>query len=173
MTRTAFNFILLAILLVLVQAVIFNHLVLFGCAVPMVFIFLLVRLPMSLSPTAMLSIGFLLGLAVDIFSDTLGMNALACTVLAFMRRPLFHFLAPHEDDIMTIQPSVRTMSLPAYVKYLISMTGIYCLLVFTIESFGFFHPLILLLRAAASTVYSFLLLYAISTINLRSRQKRL
>lgn len=173
MTKTAFNFILLFIALVLAQAVIFNHLVLFGCAVPIVFLFMLVRLPMSIAPTAMIVIGFFLGLSVDIFSDTLGMNSLACTILAFMRRPIFHFLAPHEDDIMTIQPSPISMGLPSFVKYLLTMTGVYCFMVFAIESFGFFHPLILLLRMATSTIYTFLLLYALSSINLRPGMRRI
>lgn len=173
MTRTALNFILLFIVLVLAQAVIFNHLVLFGCAVPLVFLYLLVRLPMSISPTAMLSIGFLLGLSVDVFSDTPGMNTIACTVTAFIRRPVFHFFAPHEDDIMTIQPTSETMGMPAYIKYLLSMVAIYCVAVFTVEAFGFFHPLILLLRAASSTVYTFLLLYAIGSINLRSTHRHI
>lgn len=173
MTRTAINFILLFIALVLAQAVIFNHLILFRCAVPMVFVYLLVRLPMSISPTAMLTIGFVLGLCVDTFSDTLGLNTIGCTVLAFVRRPIFHFLAPHEDDIMTVQPTAEAMGLPAYIKYLLSMVAVYCFTVFIVEAFGFFHPLILIMRAAASTLYTFLLLYAIGSINLRSARRHL
>ena len=80
---------------------------------------------MSVSPSWMLTIGFLMGISVDVFSDTQGVNALACTVLSFMRRPVFHFFAPRVDDIMMIQPSPRTMGIPEYIQYLMAMTLIY------------------------------------------------
>ncbi|MDE7124913.1 MAG: rod shape-determining protein MreD [Muribaculaceae bacterium] len=167
MTKTVLNFTLLFVVLILAQALIFNHLVLFGCAIPMVFILLIVRLPMSMSVSWTLTVAFLLGITTDIFSDTPGLNALACTVTAFMRRSIFHIYAPREDDIMSVRPTPRTMGTPAYAKYLLSFTLVYCALVFIIEAFGFFHPWIMLKRTIASTIYTFLLLYAFSAIPVR------
>lgn len=167
MTKTFINFALLFIVLVLAQALIFNHLVLFGCAIPMVFILLIVRLPMSLSVSWTLTVAFALGLAVDCFSDTPGLNSLACTITAFSRRNIFKIFAPREDDIMSVTPSPRTIGAPAYAKYLLAMTLLYCMTVFLVETFGFFHPFRLLLRALASTAYTFLLLLALSAINVR------
>ncbi|HUN20332.1 MAG TPA: rod shape-determining protein MreD [Muribaculaceae bacterium] len=165
MTKTAFNFTVMALLLILAQVIIFNHIVLFGYAMPLLFIYVIIRLPMSVSPSWMLTIGFLMGISVDVFSDTQGVNALACTVLSFMRRPVFHFFAPREDDIMMIQPSPRTMGIPAYVKYLMAMTFIYCTLVFVIEAFGFFHPWQLFVRIVSSGGLTFIILYALSSIS--------
>lgn len=169
MTKTIINFSLLFIVLVMAQALIFNHLVLFGCAIPMIFVLLIVRLPMSLPVGWCLTVCFALGLCVDCFSDTPGLNALACTIAAFSRRNVFHLLAPREDDIMSVTPSGRTMGTPAYSKYLFAMTLLYCTSVYIIEAFGFFHPLVLLTRALASTVYTFLILFALSAITLRTR----
>ncbi len=63
MTKTIINFSLLFIVLVMAQALIFNHLVLFGCAIPMIFVLLIVRLPMSLPVGWCLTVCFALGLA--------------------------------------------------------------------------------------------------------------
>ncbi len=77
----------------------------------------------------------------------------------------FSFFAPREDDIMMIQPSPRTMGIPAYVKYLMAMTFIYCTLVFVIEAFGFFHPWQLFVRIVSSGGLTFIILYALSSIS--------
>lgn len=69
MSKTVLQFILLGFILVLAQVIVFNHICLFNVAVPLVFIYLLVRLPITLSVNWMLTIGFFLGLTVDIFSE--------------------------------------------------------------------------------------------------------
>ena len=76
MTKIIIKFAISFVIIVLLQVTVFNHLVLFGVAVPMVFICWLLRLPVTLNVNWVLTCGFVLGLTVDIFSDTLGMNAL-------------------------------------------------------------------------------------------------
>ena len=58
----------IALLFVLLQAVVFNQINLFGIAVPMVFIYIIFRMPLSLSTAWLLTASFFLGLTVDIFS---------------------------------------------------------------------------------------------------------
>ncbi len=173
MSKTIINFILLFIVLVLAQAIVFNNICLFNVAIPFVFIYLILKLPMSVNINVMLTIGFITGLTVDIFSDTQGMNALACTLLAFFRNGIFHLYAPREDDIALLQPSTRTMGVAAYLKYLFTMILIYCAMVFIIEAFAFFHPVTLLLRIVCSTALTFIIIYAIDSLNIRRREKKL
>lgn len=96
MSKTTLQFLLLGFILVLAQVIVFNHICLFNMAVPMVFFYLIIRLPITLSVNWLLTIGFFLGLTVDIFSDTYGMNALACTVEAMLRRPILRLYVPRE-----------------------------------------------------------------------------
>ena len=49
MTKTVLTFILLFIVLIPAQAVIFNNLILFNVALPLVFIYLIISLPITLS----------------------------------------------------------------------------------------------------------------------------
>ena len=131
MNRTSLKFLLTFLLLVPAQALVFNHLVLFGTAVPLVFIYLIIILPVTLGTNLSVAAGFLTGLCVDIFSDTPGVNALSCTIL------------------------------------------LYCVLVFSIEAFQFFIFRLLVLRTVTSAIYTILLIYAIDSLTISRREKKL
>ncbi len=168
--KTAISIALAFILLVPAQAVIFNHLGLFNVALPIVFIYIIIMLPVTLGTNWSMTIGFLAGLAVDMFCDTAGVNTLACTILAFVRKPMFHLYMSTDDDLSGRSPSARSMGHAAFMKYLITMVLIYCSMVFTIEAFQFFNFRLLILRIVASSVYSFILLYALDCVVTRRRE---
>lgn len=173
MSKTVLQFILLGFILVLAQVMVFNHICLFNVAVPMVFIYMLVRLPITLSVNWMLTIGFFLGLTVDIFSDTYGMNTLACTVEAMMRKPILRLYVPREEDLTRPEPSMYSLGTATYLKYLLTMTLLYCSLIFLIEAFTFFNPVRLLLRIVFSTILSMALMVGIDSFMTPQSEKRL
>ena len=167
------QFILLGFILVLAQVIVFNHICLFNVAVPLVFIYLLVRLPITLSVNWMLTIGFFLGLTVDIFSDTYGMNTLACTIEAMMRKPILRLYVPREEDLTRPEPSMYSLGTATYLKYLLTLTLLYCSLIFLIEAFTFFNPVRLLLRIVFSTILSMALMIGIDSFMTPRSEKRL
>ena len=173
MSKVALQFIILGLVLVLAQVLVFNHLCLFNVGVPMVFIYLIVRLPVTLALNWVLTIGFFLGLIVDVFSDTYGMNAVACTVLAMIRRPVLRLYVPREEDLTRPEPSMLSLGAGVYMKYLLTLTLIYCALIFTIEAFTFFNPLQLLLRIIFSTLLSMIIMLGIDSIMTPRSEKRL
>lgn len=173
MSKTALQFILLGFILVVAQVVVFNHICLFNVAVPMVFFYLIIRLPITLSTNWLLTISFFLGLIVDIFSDTYGMNALACTIVAMFRRPILRLYVPREEDLTRPEPSMYSLGTAAYLKYLLTMTLLYCTLIFLIEAFTFFNPLQLVLRIVTSTALSMALMVAIDSLMTTRSEKRL
>lgn len=71
MTRNL-TYSILFIVLVLVQALLMNHIVLFNCAVCYIFIYFMVKLPPYMNTYLQLTLGFLLGLSIDMLSDTPG-----------------------------------------------------------------------------------------------------
>lgn len=173
MSKTILQFAMLFIVLLLAQAIICNHVILFNVAMPIVFIYFIIRLPITLSTNRVLTLAFLLGLGVDVFSDTQGMNALACTLLAALRHPIFRLYFPREDDLTNPEPSIRSLGPGIYVKYLFTMVLVYCILLFAIEAFTFFNPLQLSLRILSSTVLTFVILLGIDTLTSTRREKRL
>lgn len=164
MTKTTIHFTLLFLILVAAQVIVFNHVCLFGVAVPMVFIYFLLRLPVSLGSIAMMTLGFLLGLTVDIFSDTAGMNALTCTIMAALRLPLLHLYFPREEDLSNPEPSIRTLGMAVYLKYAITFVVVYCAIFFTVESFSFYNPARLVARIVGSSALTFILIICIESL---------
>lgn len=166
MSKTILNYILKFILLVLAQALIFNNIVLFNVAVAFVFIYLIVSMPVSWNTNVSMTVGFLAGLVVDIFSDTLGYNALSCTILSFVRKPVFHLYMQSEEDLGGLKPCLTTMGTAPYLKYMLTMVVIYCLCFFTVESFTIFNPVLQGLRIVCSSAFTFILIYALDSISI-------
>lgn len=173
MSKTAITLLILFLVLVPAQAVFFNNLVLFNVAVPLVFIYLIITLPITLNDSLALTIGFLTGLAVDILSDTPGINALSSTILTALRKPIFHLYVSSDIDLADQRPLPRTMGTAAFMKYAGTMVAIYCTMVFTIEAMQVFNLELYLLRVGCSSVFTFIIIYAIACLTSPAREKRL
>ncbi len=169
MTKEILKYLLLFIVLVVAQVVVFNHLCLFNVAVPLVFIYFIIKLPVTLSVNWAMTFSFILGLMVDIFSNTQGMNALACTVLAVMRLPLLRLYFPREEDMTNPEPSLHTLGPAAYTKYLLTMVAFYCAIFFLIESFTFYNWGLMVLRIVSSTLLTFIIILSFDSLTAKSR----
>ena len=110
---------------------------------------------------------------MDLFADTPGMNALSCTILAFARKPVFHLYVTMDDDLAGRSPSSQSMGSAEFLKYLLTLSLIFCTLIFSIEAFQIFIPRLMFTRIIASTLYTFLLLYTLDSLLIRRREKRL
>lgn len=173
MGKTALNFVILFFVLIISQVVICNNICLFNTAIPIIFIYLIVRLPLSLNINIVLTIAFLTGLLVDIFSNTQGMNALACTILSFVRRHILRLYVPREEDISDGGVSIKSIGFTSYFKFLLTIVFLYCAMIFTIESFSFFNPLRLISQILSSTIFSFIIILGIDRIANKQSEKKL
>lgn len=164
MNKSVISYIFLFVILVLLQALLMNHIVLFNSAVCFIFIYFLIKLPVNLAPNLVLTLGFLLGLSVDMLSDTPGLNALCCTVLASLKRPVFFAYEQHDDQKRNMAPGIGTMGILNFCKYAFSISAIYCLLAFFVEFIEFTDILGILIKAGASTLFTFLTMLAIDSL---------
>lgn len=110
------------------------------------------------------TLAFLMGLSIDIFSDTLGVNALSCTLLAALKRPVYYAYVPRDDKTQYLIPSLSSLGVGTYCKFLVSMIGIYCLLVFSIEYFNLADVKEVVILSASSCLLTFILLLAIDCL---------
>ncbi len=164
MNKSIVTFTLMFVILVLVQALLMNHIVLFGSAVCFIFIYFLIKLPLDLSANILLTLGFMLGLSVDMLSDTQGVNALACTILASLKRPVFYAYVQHDDHVRGIEPGMTTMGWLNFGKYLLSMSAIYSLVALTVEYMSSAVMIELLIKVASSTIFTFLMILAFDSL---------
>lgn len=164
---------IILVLLIIAQVLICNHIMLFNVSMAFVFIYVIISLPMNLKTDWLLTWAFLSGLTVDIFSDTLGINSLACTLLAIMKRPMLYAYIPKDDHTKNVTPSLKNLGFTVYFKYLVSMSTAYCAMVFTIEYFSFADIKEIVIMTASSTIFTSLVLMAIDCLIISRREKRL
>lgn len=156
--------------LIIVQAVFFNNLILFNSAIALVTVYFIIQLPITISTNWMMTIGFALGLSVDIFQDTAGLCALTCTLTAFVRRGVFHLYAPRDEDFAGRKLSIVSMGVATYLKYALTMVVIYCTLYFAIESLTYMDIGRLATRILASSVFTFIVIYAFDALTVREKR---
>lgn len=172
MNKTVIQIILLTVVLTLLQ-VVCNKIILFNVATPIIFIYVLLRLPMNMPKVWVFTFAFALGLTVDIFGNTPGMNALSCTLVSAVRTPVFYLYVLREDDMNTAFPSITSLGVGNYFKYMSTMVVLYCTLLFFIQAFTLNNALLTIERMLCSSLLSVVLLMGIDSLVSTKREKRL
>lgn len=173
MNRSAISLIMWSVVLILAQVLVFNHICLFGYAVAFVFIYTLIKLPLTMSKEWQFTAAFMLGLIIDIFSDTLGMNALSCTLVMAVRRPIIRLYVNRDDELSNAYPGYESFGSFSFVKYVLTMTLLYCCLFYLIESFFTIESIKAIIQIVASTVLTALLILGIDSLTIQKSEKRL
>ena len=149
--------------LVLVQALILNNICLFGLATPFVYIYFLLILDKDIDRNALMALAFLLGVSVDIFSNTPGVNAGASVLVAFMRPGLLRLFSPR-DEYENFEPGIYTLGIWGFVRYATVATLLHHATLFALEAFSFANMGYLSLRVLCSALLTMLLVMAIEFV---------
>lgn len=154
------------IILCLVQVLVLNHINLFGCATPFLYVYFILMFRRGFPRWAVLLWSFMLGLCVDMFSNTPGVAASSCTVVGLLQ-PYMLNLFVQRDSPDDLEPRMATLGVGRYILYLFFLVLIYNILFFTIEAFSFFNWQQWLMDIGGSTVLTVLIVGLIE--NLRRR----
>lgn len=160
-------------LLLLLQVLVFNHIHILGYATPMPYVYFLVLLPSNTPRWLYVLSGFLLGLLVDIFSNTPGMAA--CSLcLAGLLAPAFLkvFGSADLDEDESFEPGADTIEWGGFVRYAGSLALLHCLAFFALETFSFFDLRHILINVSASAFLTLLFVVAFEVIRGNGRKKR-
>lgn len=156
----------LAVLLCLVQVMVLNHIHLGGYAVPLMTVYISTVFPKSYPKWAILLWCFVLGLAVDIFSNTAGVSAASLTLVGALQPYILSLFVTKEEEV-AIVPSLSTLGAMKYCAYAFILILLFCMCFFTLETFSFFNWRQWLISIGASAALTFLL-----TITIESAVKR-
>jgi rod shape-determining protein MreD len=151
---------LLFLVLLLVQALVLNHIHLFGCATPLLYVYFVISFPRGYPKWGILLWSFFMGLGVDMFSNTPGVAASSLTLLGLLQPYLLELFTTRDSD-EDLQPSIYAMGMARYTYYALLLTFAYCLVFFTVETFSFFNWLQWLLSIVFSSLLTFLLVLVI------------
>lgn len=166
MNAEFFRRLLLYAVLVLAQALVLNHIHLFGYATPLLYVYFVVSFPRNYPKWGILLWSFLLGLNVDAFSNTPGVAASAMTLIGLLQ-PYVLELFMQRDSEDNFQPSINSMGSGKYVYFTLLLTFIYCIVFFTVEMFTFFNWLQWILNILTSTLLSLLFIVVIDSLRKR------
>ncbi len=151
------------VILTLAQVLVFNHIQLLGCATPLLYVYLLLRINRFSPRWATLLWGFALGLTIDTFSNTPGLASASMTLLALLQPYILNLFIAH-DNQDNLTPSFRTLSPGKYVSYSSICVSIFCLAFFSLEAFSFFNLLQWIYNVVGSSVLTILLVLVIENV---------
>ncbi len=156
------------VLLALLQVTVLNKISFFGYAIPFVYIYFIIKLPIGFNRNLTILLGFLLGFSIDIFCNTPGINAAATTFIAFLRRPiqgLFFMVDDYEEQT----PRLSLLG-SAFMKYTVLMTLIHHAVLISIESFSYVNFNLILLRIILSTILTSVLIFALEGFSFNKKR---
>ncbi len=106
------------VVFVVLQIVLFNHVEITNIGVlPAFFTIFILLLPYETPDWLLISMAFVLGVAVDIFSDTMGLNSASTVFMAFLRPTILKSLSPRDGYETGTYPKIYYMGFIWFLKY--------------------------------------------------------
>ena len=122
MTRLV-NRLVMFVVLLLVQVLVLNHVWLLNVATPLLYVYFAITFPRNTERGEVLAWCFLLGLLIDIFSNTPGLAAGSLTLIGMVQTYLVEFFVPR-DSVENLDVSAATLGWPfSHWRLSISSTG--------------------------------------------------
>lgn len=143
--------------LILLQVVVFNHINLFGFINPMIYIAWVLLFPFRKNISFLLIFSFALGLSVDSFSDSGGINAAATVFIAFIRLPILK-LVLNKSDFDYYSFNLRAVSFSKALLFIAVLTIIHHLIVFSLAYFSFKDVISVISNALSTSVFTIILI---------------
>lgn len=143
------------IVFVILQALIFNQLEIgFGIHL-MVHPLFIMLLPFEMGVISLMGLAFLMGIIIDIFSNTYGLHASSLVMMAYFRPIVFKFYGPREGYDPLKEPSVFDMGNRWFTLVFGYLLLIHQFWYFLVEIFQFNQFLFILQKTVLSIIPSF------------------
>ena len=161
------HIILQMVIFVMIQVFVINNMRLFGIMTPFIYLYALLKFPFDMKRSAVILFSFFLGLVIDSFSNTFGIHAATCSVIGFIRTPLLERFADMKELPDRSIPSFRLLGLSKFIYYTLILVTLHHIILFSIDSFGFYQPARLIIRIFSSILLTSLLVFIFEAFNLR------
>jgi hypothetical protein len=119
------------------QVLILKNIVLFNTAFCFLYVAYLFFLPVETNPLLLMFAGLVMGAAIDMFYDSLGLHAFACVFVMYIRTYWLSLITPQGGYNTNDTPSIAIHGLQWFLVYTIPLVFIHHALLFFIEAGGF------------------------------------
>jgi len=159
MLHTTIKYSIIFASLVLIQILILNQIQFSGFVNPFIYILFVMLLPLKTPKYLLLPLAFLLGLTIDMFSNSLGIHAAATTFIAYLRPTLVGIISSREEE-KNDYPGLKQNGFLWFLLYAATMVFFHHLILFFLEIFsfsGFFHTVLKTLKSSVFSVFVIIL----------------
>lgn len=139
MSRHYWRFILQAALLLIIQAVVMNHIRLFNYFIPIIFLYPILKLPIQAPRWSIILLSALLGGSMDLLMNTPGLNMAVTALIGLIRAPILISFADEdlmEEEGSIIVPTNSSLSIKNYQLYLLIMLTTQIATLMLLEAFS-------------------------------------
>ncbi|MES3018768.1 MAG: rod shape-determining protein MreD [Bacteroidota bacterium] len=142
------------ILLIAIQVFLLKNTGYYNLSVPYLYILFILLLPFNIPNGLLFLLAFVTGLTVDVFYDTLGLHALACTVMAFVRIIFISVTVQRDGFDNEPEPRLGIMGFRWFLFYAIILAFFHHLILFSFEAFRISQFGYTIIRVMLSAVLS-------------------
>lgn len=158
------------VLLAALQVLFLNRICLFGYVTPLFYIWMIARFDSSMSRSSILTWAFVLGLLIDMFSATPGLNAASATLLAMFQPGLVKlFVTLDRHDVFV--PGSISMGGRQFAGYLLLLTLLHHTVYFILRSIPLGDWSVLVLKVVFSALLTFIFMLVAEHVSVASGQK--
>jgi rod shape-determining protein MreD len=157
MTRETLILAFRFVFLVLLQTLLLNNIYFFGYINPNLYILFVFLYPIKTKRSLFLVVSFLLGLSIDLFSNTGGLNAAATLLSAYVRFPILKLILNSKDTDFKFfnlnqEPFLKVIS------YVAILTFIHHLSLFSLEYFNIKEIRTIFHKTTTNSIFTILLI---------------
>jgi rod shape-determining protein MreD len=147
------------VFLILFQILILNNIQFSGFVNPYFYIYFILLLPFETPRWLLLLSAFLLGITLDAFTHTFGLNAAACVLMAFFRPFVINAISTGTEFMIGHSPSLRNQGMKWFAYYSIILVVVHHTTLFYLEIFRISEFFQTLLRVLLSSLFTLLLVF--------------
>ncbi len=137
-------------ILLSLQVIVFNNINLFGFISPFPYILFIILYPVNGNKSGLLVASFLLGIILDMFSNSGGIHTTASLLLAYFRPSIFKFAFGVSYEYQTIK--LNDTLTPERFSFLLVAVVLHHLILFIFEAFQFSLLWDILIRTLLSSI---------------------
>ena len=150
------------VFLILLQVLLLNNINFLGSINPYLYVLFILLFPFNGNRSLFLFLSFLLGLSIDMFEDSGGINAAACLVAAYIRPYILRFSFGVSYDYQAIKFS--STSIGSRFTYVAILILVHHFVLFMLEIFSFAHFLLILKKTLYSGIFTLILVFLSLTL---------
>jgi len=140
---------------------------------PYIYFLFILWLPFKMNRLMQMVLAFVLGFTLDCFTNSFGLHAASCVLIAYVRPFLINLLISQEGVEKNYnEPSIQSLGFTPYFTYVAILTFIHNSFLFFLEALqtgGFFYFIV---KSLSSTAISLLLVLLIELIFVRKQRFR-